>query len=514
MKGSLLVAVGCLGLALFAACGGGGDGAGATGGSGGGAGDAGDAGGAGGASDAGCPPDPAPDDPAYGCGASDCAPCNSTHGTPGCSANQCTLSCDAGFGDCDGDLSNGCETDLSSDPGACGACGKVCPADQGCTAGSCQAVCGDGKIAGSEQCDDGNTDNLDGCDATCRYETLMRMTSLIVEDGAAPSYCTPGTNAFGKVFPAGVVDLVNSDLDDSLKVASLNLMLEFSGLDDLTGQNQASISLGILSAALDPKHTGGWSEGAIDYWFLADAASIDAQGNPVAFIPAASLTGGELSADAAQVVLPFGGSTLELLAAHLRASVDAVPAPDVPAPPPAALAPGLVVFRTLTATDAAQGLCGNATVSSLAKVPLPHSFASGGISPCVAPSTVTCLSPPTITSHAYTWCGEHCGNPGDPDYDASGCDSCDPDRCHTNPVGPGCNSLLDAVVGGCVVNPPDCVEAFLPTQPDIGTGGQSPKPLSNDPTQNDKVTPSVATDGYSSYFRFAANRAHLTNNSQ
>lgn len=31
-------------------------------------------------------------------------------------------------------------------------------------------VCGDGRISGAEQCDDSNTDNGDGCSATCRFE--------------------------------------------------------------------------------------------------------------------------------------------------------------------------------------------------------------------------------------------------------------------------------------------------------------------------------------------------------
>jgi cysteine-rich repeat protein len=35
------------------------------------------------------------------------------------------------------------------------------------------AVCGDGKVEGSEQCDDGNTVGGDGCSATCRVEATV-----------------------------------------------------------------------------------------------------------------------------------------------------------------------------------------------------------------------------------------------------------------------------------------------------------------------------------------------------
>ena len=40
----------------------------------------------------------------------------------------------------------------------------------GVGAGSCTPVCGDGMIVAGEACDDSNTDNMDGCDATCQIE--------------------------------------------------------------------------------------------------------------------------------------------------------------------------------------------------------------------------------------------------------------------------------------------------------------------------------------------------------
>lgn len=55
---------------------------------------------------------------------------------PLCSAGKCIFVCDAGAGDCDGDASNGCEVDLTTDAAHCGACSRAC--DDTCT----DALCG------------------------------------------------------------------------------------------------------------------------------------------------------------------------------------------------------------------------------------------------------------------------------------------------------------------------------------------------------------------------------------
>ncbi|MDC0679536.1 hypothetical protein [Sorangium atrum] len=55
-----------------------------------------------------------------------------------CSAGACTLACDAGRADCDGDGSNGCEVLVAEDPRHCGACVVTCA--DACWNGTCDAA--------------------------------------------------------------------------------------------------------------------------------------------------------------------------------------------------------------------------------------------------------------------------------------------------------------------------------------------------------------------------------------
>lgn len=60
-------------------------------------------------------------------------------GSPSCDAGKCSYVCYAGFADCDGEVFNGCEVTLASDPRNCGACGTECKVAQGqpCVASRC-----------------------------------------------------------------------------------------------------------------------------------------------------------------------------------------------------------------------------------------------------------------------------------------------------------------------------------------------------------------------------------------
>jgi hypothetical protein len=78
--------------------------------------------------------------------------CTSANGTPACGGGVCSVACNAGFADCDANPTNGCETHVSSDPNSCGVCHLVCPGGNGtpsCGGGECAIAC----AAGFANCD-------------------------------------------------------------------------------------------------------------------------------------------------------------------------------------------------------------------------------------------------------------------------------------------------------------------------------------------------------------------------
>jgi hypothetical protein len=150
---------------------GGGGSSGATGGVGGGTGGVGAAGGVGGSSGtcgsgmkpcgSNCVPD---NDPATGCAAASCDPCTIANGTPTCAAGACAIaSCNGAFGDCNGNVGDGCELNLSSpNNNHCGGCNNDCTQQGWTTHFSCGSdfLC---RCTAADQCRDGSgTANCSG----------------------------------------------------------------------------------------------------------------------------------------------------------------------------------------------------------------------------------------------------------------------------------------------------------------------------------------------------------------
>lgn len=104
--------------------------------------------------------------------------CDPNHATPSCVNGSCTVeTCDAGWGDCNANVSDGCETDLASTVASCGACGSSCSSAHGvpsCTNGSCSIACAtlwgncNGNVSdGCETSLSSDTSNCGSCGTTC-----------------------------------------------------------------------------------------------------------------------------------------------------------------------------------------------------------------------------------------------------------------------------------------------------------------------------------------------------------
>jgi cysteine-rich repeat protein len=334
------------------------------------------------------------------------------------------------------------------------------------------ALCGNGTLDGTEECDDGNHLDLDGCDSSCHYEVVSRMTAITISGSAGPAFCISKGNALGtKAITSTALNELNPPLQTDVANGTVNVFMQAIGLTDLTGVADPHFTIGVMDGKLDPaKGTWPTAGNPIDWWFLVDPTTVS-EGLPTGVLGSASIVGGTLNAGPSTVnlALNLGGTpaTLTMRDATVAATINATPAPDVPAPPPAKLAAGLTVFQTVTATGADQGLCGDITVASLAQIPVPSVLTSG---------TAAC-------KEGYTSCG-------------------------SNPVGPTCNSLLDVIVGGCSVLG-GVIVAVNPTQPDVPVGAMVQTLTVG---ANKKVTlPSTPDDdAYSAYLQFAANRAHFT----
>jgi hypothetical protein len=118
--------------------------------------------------------------------------CPTDAGSPICTGGVCgTSSCAAGSGDCDGNPGNGCETNLNTSTGNCRFCGNACTNAHGstsCSAGVCTPACG----GGFGDCD-GNPTN--GCETATSTITNCGSCGLVCTSDAGTPVCNGGTCA-------------------------------------------------------------------------------------------------------------------------------------------------------------------------------------------------------------------------------------------------------------------------------------------------------------------------------
>ncbi len=95
------------------------------------------------------------------CGTCNNACPNGPNGTTVCNGGSCAINCNAGFGNCDASLANGCETDVGTSAANCGGCNQACSPANGtgvCAGGMCGIMMCTGTFA------DCNMNAADGCE--------------------------------------------------------------------------------------------------------------------------------------------------------------------------------------------------------------------------------------------------------------------------------------------------------------------------------------------------------------
>ncbi len=174
-----------------------------------------------------------------GCG-SVCAPANAIGA---CRSGGCAVaSCLAGFADCDGDPSNGCESDVASSTTNCGACGRSCapPNANGtcssgvCTVGSCTGNFLDCDRTAANGCEaDPVTANANcgACGVVCAAGRSCVAGRCAVATFLGYTVSTPSTTTVPWVeacTAAGAIQILQT-IDDGLSSGVLPFPIEFWG---------------------------------------------------------------------------------------------------------------------------------------------------------------------------------------------------------------------------------------------------------------------------------------------
>ena len=248
------------------------------------------------------------------------------------------------------------------------------------------AVCGNGAREPGEQCDDGNTTNLDGCSSTCQFEQLHRVNSLQIQFGTDSS-CT--ANALGGSIGSQAQSQFQQTVSSGVTSGQISMLLDFAALPDLIGASSGPVTLGALTGT--PATESGYSGAKdLDWWYSIAASTVEANRNPTATM-AGSITSGSLTAGPGNmsISLTLGGTTpslVNLSNVMLAANIGGASTPTASkSGTPGHLAsenldPALKSF----ATTSGGTLCGNISAASLANVPVPSQLAQGGADACSA----------------------------------------------------------------------------------------------------------------------------------
>ena len=115
--------------------------------------------------------------------------CDFAGGVGSCNAGICEMAgCDSGFGDCNGDMTDGCEQNLLNDVNHCGGCNQLCDppnATGSCEDGDCKIIACDAGYAdcngvvtdGCEVLVSSDVSNCGSCSNAC-FVTRQRLVTV------------------------------------------------------------------------------------------------------------------------------------------------------------------------------------------------------------------------------------------------------------------------------------------------------------------------------------------------
>lgn len=324
--------------------------------------------------------------------AADCNDGNACDGTEACSnvtvntvlGKRCTAGTPLPDNTaCDTDRickSQNCVASVCGDSYVDAARGETCePPSQGnCDAACNEMICGNGIRSLDEQCDDGNTANVDGCSAICDFEQSHRVIDLDLRFDTNAPYCA--ANQLGSAVVAQQAkDLLTNAIDAGVADGSITVIFQFLGLDDLTGTSDPQVSVGVLGGA--PAAGSGYDGTAdLDWWYTIDPLDLNMQRVPTTQVTG-SIAAKELNTTPANMAFTvnFVGVdvTMDMFNTKIRAPIGAVSTPlTSTGAPPGHLAaehldPTLQSFATMGSTMVPADLCGATTARSLANTNLP-----------------------------------------------------------------------------------------------------------------------------------------------
>ncbi len=277
--------------------------------------------------------------------------------------------------------------------------GEQCDPPNGttCDATCKNVVCGDGRRGGKEQCDDGNTTDLDGCDHACNFEQDQRVNWLQLPVGNAATDTTCTKNALGGAIVGGIAQNdVQSSLTTGVGDGSITIAFKMFGLTDLSGVAMQTVSMGLVGGKPVAAPAGVTYSGAkdLDWWYTVDPNTINAATRTPNTMISATVAAHNLTGSAATVPLTItiAGATANLTINNVTvtSSLGATSPPTMTAMntpghlPTENLDPTLVSYASAgqqTAAGAAK-LCGNVTALSLSQVNAPMALVGCGIANC------------------------------------------------------------------------------------------------------------------------------------